>query len=177
MARRRNGAALNERQEKFCLEYLKDLNGTQAAIRAGYSERTAQEQSSRLLSKAIVTARVDALNKARNQRLNLKADDVLRELLRIAQVDISRIYDLEGRLLPVHDMPEDVRRAISGVETVEVGDDDKGIASIRKVRFWDKTKALELLAKHLKLLTDRVEVVEGGMAEGLKKARLRAQKR
>jgi phage terminase small subunit len=168
--------ALSPKQERFCLEYLKDLNGTQAAIRTGYSARTANEQAARLLAKASVSARVQQLLAKRNEKLELKADDILRELLRIAQVDIAKIYDADGLLLPIHEMPEDVRRAIAGVDVLSHGDGET-VWTTKKVRFWDKTKALELLAKVLKLLTDRVELVGGGMAEALKKARTRAGKR
>jgi phage terminase small subunit len=149
--------ALSPKQERFCLEYLKDLNGTQAAIRTGYSARTANEQAARLLAKASVSARVQQLLAKRNEKLELKADDILRELLRIAQVDIAKIYDADGLLLPIHEMPEDVRRAIAGVEVTEVGDDDR-LVRTKRIRFWDKTKALELLAKVLKLLTENVNV-------------------
>jgi phage terminase small subunit len=167
---------LSPKQERFCLEYLKDLNGKQAAIRAGYAAKAAEVQASRLLSHVKVSARVQQLLQKRNEKLELKTDDVLRELLRIATVDVSKIYGPDGLLLPIHEMPEDVRRAIAGVDVLSHGDGET-VWTTKKVRFWDKTKALELLAKVLKLLTDRVELVGGGMAEALKKARTRAGKR
>ncbi len=77
--------ALTPKQELFCLEYLKDLNGTQAATRAGYSSDTAQEQASRLLSNVMVASRVHELIQARTERLQVDADWVLRQLVTVAE--------------------------------------------------------------------------------------------
>ena len=76
--------ALTDKQEAFCQEYLLDLNATQAAIRAGYSEATAQEQSSRLLSNVMVASRVRELMAGRAQRVQVDADWVLGRLLEIS---------------------------------------------------------------------------------------------
>ena len=69
---------LTPKQYQFCCEYLIDLNGTQAAIRAGYSKRTAQEQSSRLLSNVMVREAIDRAQTERAERLELDADWVVR---------------------------------------------------------------------------------------------------
>lgn len=74
---------LNEKQEAFCREYIIDLNATQAAIRAGYSAKTAQEQSSRLLSNAMVSDRVAELKAERAQRTQIDADWVLTAAKRV----------------------------------------------------------------------------------------------
>lgn len=152
---------LTPKQARFVAEYLKDLNGKQAAIRAGYSEDTAESQASRLLSNAKVRQAVDEAMQRRAERVEVKTDDVLRELLRLALTDIGEAFDEKGRLKPLHEMSKDVRRAIAGIETDELyggaGQDRIEIGQVRKVKFWDKTKALELLGKHLKLFTDKVE--------------------
>lgn len=70
-------AKLTPKQKVFVAEYLKDLNATQAAIRAGYSERTAQEQSSRLLSNVIVKAAVEEAMQRREKRTEITQDYVL----------------------------------------------------------------------------------------------------
>lgn len=80
------GNALKPRQRRFVDEYLVDLNATQAAIRAGYSARTANEQGARLLAKAIVAAAVQAAQKARAERLRITQDDVLLGLQREARL-------------------------------------------------------------------------------------------
>lgn len=71
----------NKKHEKFCQEYLVDLNGTQAAIRAGYGERSAASQGSTLLRNPNILARVGELRKEQRERLGLNADFVVLELL------------------------------------------------------------------------------------------------
>ncbi|MBD8013878.1 terminase small subunit [Planococcus wigleyi] len=73
-----------EKQQRFIDEYLVDLNATQAAIRAGYSERTASAQASRLLTNVNIRARIEELKKTRADRLNLDAYWVLKRLMDIS---------------------------------------------------------------------------------------------
>lgn len=152
---------LTPQQLRFCQEYIIDLNGRQAAIRAGYSEKTAQEQSSRALSNVKVADKVQELMNKRSERTAITADVILNELLRLARVDIAGAYDQIGNLLPVHLMPEDVRRAISSIDVFEehegVGREREYVGDTKKLKFYDKTKALELLGRHLKLFTDKIE--------------------
>jgi phage terminase small subunit len=150
---------LTPKQARFVAEYLIDLNATQAAIRAGYSAKTASSQGERLLSKAEIQQIVSERQQAAFDRLDLKASDVLRELLRIATSDVGAIFDADDNLLPISQLPLEVRRAIAGIEVVirnaKAGD---GITdTIHKLKFWDKNRALETLAKHLGLLVEKVE--------------------
>lgn len=138
------------KQAAFIREYLVDRNGTQAAIRAGYSERTANEQASRLLATASVRKAVDEAINRRAARVEVKADDVLRELIRIFSADVGRAFDERGNILPIHEIPEDVRRAISSYE--------KDADGVVKVRFWSKPEALKLAGQHLKLFTEKHEL-------------------
>jgi phage terminase small subunit len=151
---------MTAQQELFCLEYVKDLNGTQAAIRAGYSPKTAQEQASRLLSKAIISERLQALLDARFKRVQLDGDTILRELLRLATSDLRKLFDDKGGLLPPHQWPDDAAVAVSSVEVEELfdgyGEERHQIGFTKKVKFWDKPKSLELLGKHLKLFIEQV---------------------
>lgn len=84
---------LTPQQETFCQEYMTDLNGTQAAIRAGYSEHTANEQAGRLLSKVSVRSRIDELRKERASRTDITADRVLREAWNIATADPRELVE------------------------------------------------------------------------------------
>ncbi len=154
--------ALRPRQARFVAEYLKDLNATQAAIRSGYSAKTAASIAEELLKKPDIAREVNAALERRNARVEVKSDDILRELLHLAMVDISEAYNPDGSLKPLNEIPADVRRSLANIETEEIfagfGENREHVGRIAKVKFYDKTKALELLGKHLKLFTDKLEV-------------------
>jgi len=152
---------LNLRQQRFCLEYVKDGNGTQAAIRAGYADKGAEVQAHHLLRNPKVLERIRTERDRLDGALNLSVERVLREYMRIAFLDPAQLYDAVGNLLPIKEMPADARRALSGIEVEEVYDFERGsktqVATLRKVRFATKQGALDALAKHLGILKDRVE--------------------
>lgn len=151
---------MTPKQERFCHEYLKDLNGRQAAIRSGYSLRNAEVQASRLLRKGNVSELVQKLLEQRNTKVEVTAEIILRELLMIATADLSKAYDENGNILPIKQMPEELRRAIAGCESFEVKAEvynEPMIGFTRKIKLWDKTRALELLGKHLALFVDRID--------------------
>ncbi|MBZ4373272.1 terminase small subunit [Corallococcus sp. AS-1-6] len=148
---------LTAKQERFVQEYLLDLNATRAARAAGYSERTAESQGSRMLRNVKVLESVAAAQKARAERVEVKSDDVLRELLLIARTDIGDAFSPTGALLPLKQMPAHLRRAISSIEVEQLTVDGEAIGTVAKVKLWDKPKSLELLGKHLRLFVDKVE--------------------
>lgn len=158
---------LTPKQERFVQEYVVDLNATQAAIRAGYSEDTAYSQGQRLLKNVEVQSFVEKARNEQAKRTGVTADTILFELLRIARSDLGQAFDDNGNLLPIKEIPEDVRRAISGVETFEEFDghgvERVKIGETRKLKFWDKTRALELLGKHLGLYVEKVDHTSGGL--------------
>jgi phage terminase small subunit len=161
MAKKAQLGTLNDQQERFCQEYVVDLNGTKAAARAGYSEKGAHVEASRLLRNPKVTARLSELQAARSKRTQITSDMVLLELAKLANSDLRRLFNANGELLPPSEWPDDVALAVSSVEVEELfdgyGQDRTQIGYTKKVKFWDKPKALELLGKHLKLFTDKVE--------------------
>ncbi|CRY10669.1 terminase small subunit [Yersinia enterocolitica] len=90
-------AKLTDKQELFAREYLKDLNATQAAIRAGYSTKTAQVQSSRLLSNVMVQQRVSELASERNNRVGIDADYVLRQAVKLHERCMQEVEPITDR--------------------------------------------------------------------------------
>ena len=88
-------SALTDKQRRFVEEYLVDLNATQAAIRAGYSKHTAQEQSSRLLSNVMVQRAVAEGRKCQQERTGITADRVLQEIAHIALADARELVDVK----------------------------------------------------------------------------------
>lgn len=164
------GVTLTLKQALFVRHYLANKqNGKQAAIAAGYAEGSATVTASKLLTQANVRAALARLLEPRVEQLDLKAEDVLRELMSIAFSNLAEVIDKDTQALkPIHDWPIGMQRAIGTLEIarekVTHKDGAEGDVSvivqdqILKVKSWDKPRALELLAKHLKLLTDRLEV-------------------
>lgn len=130
---------MTPKQQAFVREYLVDLNATQAAIRAGYSSKTAGQQGERLLKNVEIANSVQEAMDERSQRTEITADYVLAGIQEIAERCLQRAPVMVGR-------GEDRSQLI----------DDEG----RHVWTFDSTganKAFENLGKHLKLFTDRVE--------------------
>lgn len=171
-------AKLTPKQLAFVAEYLIDLNATQAAIRAGYSAKTAQEQGSRLLSNVMVTKAIQAGMDKRAERLEITSDRVLNEIGKMAFFDPRKLLNEDGSPKPIHELDDDTAMAIAGIEMVTKGNEVHGYADVLKIKLADKSKNLELLGRHLKLFTDRIEVdVSDELATRLKAARERAKNR
>jgi len=161
---------LQDRQRRFVAEYLVDLNATQAAIRAGYSRKTADVQGPRLLGNVRVAAAIREAGKAREQRTGFTADRVLEELGRLAFSDVRKLYNADGTLKNPTEWPDDIALAVSAVEVVEktattsLDEDEDGNPTlkqepiqVKKVKLLDKLGALNLGMQHLAMLKTRVE--------------------
>jgi len=160
-SKRKPSKRLSARQAAFVREYLVDLNATQAAIRAGYSAKTADSAGSRLLVNVKVSKAVENGKKRREERVNVKADDVLRELVRISQADLRKAFNDDGQLRPVKEWPDDVAAFVSSIEVNElVGKDGEVRGCLHKIKLWPKVQALELLMKHLGLIIKRSALVD-----------------
>ena len=147
-------AGLNARQNLFCIEYIKDLNATQAAIRAGYSEKTARSQGQRLLTNVDVQKATSEAVKNRTERTKIDADWVLTRLAAEANADIADIYSEDGGLKPVHQWPKIWRQGlVSGIDSHQEFDyvDGEKIPAgvVQKIRISDRVKRLELIGKHV----------------------------
>lgn len=139
---------LSAKHEAFCREYIKDFNGTQAAARAGYSERTSNEQSSRLLANANIQARIAELQAERSERVQIDADYVLRRLHEIDQLDVADILTDAGDFLPIKQWPKAWRISLSAIDIQIINSGDTE-AITKKVKWPDKIRNLELLGKHI----------------------------
>lgn len=130
---------LTPKQEMFCREYLVNLNATQAAIRSGYSERTANEQGSRLLTKVSVQERIQELKKERACRVEVTADYVLTTIVdtieKCKQAELVR--DRRGEIVTVEDPDTGEMRAVYKYDAFAV------------------LKGAELLGKHFALFTEK----------------------
>lgn len=158
---------LNNRQARFVAEYLVDLNATQAAIRAGYSERTAYRTGADNLKKPQIAEAIREAMEDREARTNVTADRVIRELAAIAfadPADYQRIRRGRLTLTGTEEIPRDKRRAVQGYKRTRDGPE---------VVLADKLRALELLMKHLGLL-DKQEDPDSGSVKVVLEGELEA---
>ena len=145
--------ALTSKQERFCEEYVVDLNATQAAIRAGYSKKTANRIASQNLSKLDIQNKIEELKKGISKRNNISIDKYVKLLDKLASFDIAELFDKDGNLKPVHEISEDGRIAIEALDIDELktglGPDGLATSHIKKVKLTSRRSAIDLLLKHL----------------------------
>lgn len=138
---------LNPKQQKFVLEYLKDLNATQAAIRAGYSKKTAMQQGSRLLSNVEIAEAVGKKHAKALSKLDISAERIMLERARLAFFDARKLFDDAGEPIHVSKLDDDTAAAIAGLDVVTQGNGDVGFATVLKVKLADKNASLTALEK------------------------------
>ncbi|MGS1116009.1 terminase small subunit [Castellaniella sp. UC4442_H9] len=164
-------AKIPPKQRRFIEEYLKDLNGTQAAIRAGYSERSAKQQAEALLSKPHIQAAVSEAQAARSKRTEIDQDYVLARMVEIDQMDVLDIMTDTMSLKPVSEWPRVWRQYLSGFDLAELfegkGDDRAMVGVLKKIKWPDKVKNLELLGRHLGMFKDKIDVTVTEVPSGL----------
>lgn len=157
---------LTAKQARFVEEYVLDLNATQAAIRAGYAEKSASVEGARLLANAKVGEAVAAGLKARSERTKIDADWVLTRLAEEAEADLSDLYDDNGHLKPISEWPPIWRKGlVQGIEVEELyegrGEDREHIGRLRKLKFDSRIKRVELIGKHVAVQAFREQVGHG----------------
>jgi phage terminase small subunit len=154
--------ALTDKQRRFVDEYLVDLNATQAAIRAGYSEKTARAIACENLTKPDIEAAIAEAMEQRERRTQITQDRVLQELARVAFFDIRRLYKPDGGMLAPHELDDDSAAVMSSLEVLEEfeghGEDRVQIGYTKKAKVFDKMSALTLAMRHLGMLKEKVEV-------------------
>jgi len=158
---------MEAKQKRFVEEYLIDLNATQAAIRAGYSKKTAKEQGCQLLTKLNIQQAIQKAMERRSKRTEITQDRILKELAMIAFSDIKNYLDIEENTGVIiaksfKDMPEGESRVIKAIKenrAIKENADGTKITVYDKVTFelHDKMKALELLGKHLGMFVEEVK--------------------
>ena len=156
---------LSKKHQAFVNEYIIDLNATQAAIRAGYSKKTAQQVSSRMLLNVVIKEAVQHAMDARTVRTQVTADRVLSELAKLGYSNIEDYVTIGDDGLPTVDFSDLTREQFAAITEVTVetrrehNSDKEDAATIEKVRFKlaDKRAALVDIGRHLKLFTDKVE--------------------
>lgn len=146
---------LTVKQRMFVEEYLIDLNATQAAIRAGYSAKTADQQGSRMLANVKVQQAIAQRMAERSKRTGVNQDRVVLELSKIAFLKMTDVVDRNGAIK--QDASEDDLACIESIKYKE-SDNEYGGSVEREVKVASKLKALELLGKHLGMWNDKLDV-------------------
>lgn len=158
---------LTPKQARFVVEYLVDENAMQAAIRAGYSEKSAGEIGCENLKKPNISSAIRDHLDAQQARTLITADRVLREYGRIGFFDARRLFDADGSLKRIVDMDDDTQAAIAGIDVVTVGNAESGLGEITKIKLADRKGALDSMARHFGLFNDR-STVDVDVGENLK---------
>jgi len=158
---------LDEREKQFVHYYLILMSAEKAALKAGYSETTARSNAHLWASsskhprlfKANVHAAIKKALKRRAKRMEVTADNVLKELGKLAFVEKRDLFTSDGTLKPIAEIPDHVLDAITSIEVV-----DRPGGVLKKIKLAEKKGALELLARHLGMLNDKLGI--GGIGPG-----------
>jgi phage terminase small subunit len=148
-------AKLTDKQQRFVDEYLIDLNATQAAIRAGYSVKTARQIGEQNLSKLDIQSAISIQMAERSKRTGINQDRIVLELARLALVKMTDVVDRNG-CIKTNASPDD----LACIESIKVkkSESETGSMEEREVKIASKVKALELLGKHLGMWNDKLNV-------------------
>lgn len=135
---------LTVKQERFVEEYCKDFNATQAAIRAGYSERGARKTANKLRTKADIKKAIDERIEKRKEKLEITEKEIIAELAKIAFSDVAKIYEPNFELKDIATLPNELTASIKEIVKIKTKEGSRVAAKL-----YSKESALELLGKHL----------------------------
>ncbi|HAT7728307.1 TPA: terminase small subunit [Enterobacter cloacae] len=155
---------LTAMQEAYCQSYIKSPeNQSQAAIDAGFSPNTAHVKASNMMRDERIQKRIAELMEERNKRMRVSADYVLMRLVEIDQMDVLDILNDDGSLKPIREWPKIWRTTLSGFDlssTIMNMNEDSIETILKKIKWPDKVKNLELIGKHVDVnaFKERLEV-------------------
>lgn len=162
---------LTPKMARFVAEYPVDLNATQAAIRAGYSEKTAHVQGPRLLDNVAVKQALNNRLGPRLEKAGVTAERVLAAIAEIAFGDIRKMFGENGRLMRPDEWDDETAASVAGMDVVTVSAGEGVVEHVAKIKRSDRLRALDMLARHHALYNDKIEVsVTDALAERLERA-------
>lgn len=143
---------LTDKQERFCKEYVIDLNGTQAAIRAGYSENTANEQAGRLLVNVSIQQRIKQLQEGIGERLEITADMVVKELWALGVYNVKDFVKDDNTIAQLANLERDTVKPVTGIKVTEKtvhfeGGEETTVTT--ELKLADKRAALVDVGRHI----------------------------
>jgi len=145
---------MTKKWQRFCREYINDYKQEKAALRAGYSKRTARSIASELMQKPEILAEIETLENDLRKKYEATADRVIKELSRLAFIDPKNLLQQDGTPKKITDLDENTRRAIQELTVTKSGD--------TKLKLYDKQKSLEMLGRTFAMFTD-VSRAEGSI--------------
>lgn len=175
---------LTAMQEAYCQSYIKTPeNQSQAAIDAGFSPNTAAVKASVMMRDERIQKRIAELMEERNKRNRVSADYVLMRLVEIDQMDVIDILNDDMSIKPVSEWPKVWRQYLTGFELADMfegrGDEKELVGILKKIKWPDKVKNLELIGKHVDVNAFKERLEVSGtvtIAERMAKARDRVKK-
>lgn len=131
---------LSDKRKRFCEEYIKDLNGSEAAIRAGYAKKTCRQSAHELLTIPDVIDYIEKMQAKIAKRNEITVDELIQDLVEMKNLDVADLYDEDGLSIDISQLPASFTRCIQEVIETKSG---------LKIKFYSKLDAIEKLAKHL----------------------------
>lgn len=166
-----NKATAEQRHKLFVEAYLSNNgNGTEAALAAGFSPKSAASQASRLLKSVKVKQELDSRRAEVATKVGLTTERTLLEIARLAYSDPRRLYHPDGRLKSVHELDDDTAATVSSVEVDEITAGENVIGSTKKIKHWDKRAALDMAMKFHGLYERDNEQVGRSLGDRLQRA-------
>jgi len=139
---------LTDKQRRFCEEYIVDFNATQAAIRAGYSEKTAAAIGAENLTKPNIQEFIRGLQKELSERTKITAEMVIQELAKIGFSDIKNYFEGDQKQRDITRLDNKLTAAVSQIKVTET-EWEGGRKVVKEFKLHDKVRALEDIGKHL----------------------------
>lgn len=145
--------SLTPKQKRFVHEYMVDLNATKAAIRSGYSKKTARSVGAENLTKPDIADTVAEAERSILEKIKMDSEETLRETAHIARSRAGALFDENGNLRPIHELDDATQAAIASVKVVTkpgkaLPDGSREVEYLHEIKFWDKNKALDRLHAH-----------------------------
>lgn len=150
---------LSLREMLFINEYAVSGNGAEAVRKAGFKSKCPKVYAVEILRKPRISKVVDQLRSDNMKRHSITADNVLREIALLAFQSTKNLYNPQtGKLIPIHELDDDVARTISSVKETVTTSKLGSLEKTTEMKTWDKKGSLELLGRNLKLFVDKFEV-------------------
>lgn len=156
-------STLTPKQKTFVSAYLANgFNATQAAITAGYSKKTAKSQGGRLLTNVDIASALAGKSEKALAKIDFSVDRTLEFVARMAFFDPKDLFEDDGSMKRMQDIPEEVRTVIAGLEVSDIWDSGEGeqksiIGTLKKLKLSDRLNALDKLMRYHSLFRDKVE--------------------